>query len=35
MPGPGVGVGGFGSRWRGVVWGFSEVKLGKGIIFKM
>jgi hypothetical protein len=36
MPGPGMGVGGLGSRrWGGRDRGFSEGKLGKGIIFEM
>jgi hypothetical protein len=35
MPGPGVGVGGLGSRGGGGDRGFSEGKLGKGITFEM
>ena len=34
MPGPGMGVGGLGSR-EGGDRGFSEGKLGKGITFEM
>jgi hypothetical protein len=36
MPGPGMGVGGLGSRGRGGEdRGFLEGKLGKGIAFEM
>jgi hypothetical protein len=35
MPGPGMGVGGLGSRGRGGVREFSEEKQGKGITFEM
>jgi hypothetical protein len=36
MPGPGMGVGGLGSRGMGGEdRGFSEGKLGKGITFEM
>jgi hypothetical protein len=36
MPGPGMGVGGLGSRgrWKGIG-GFLDGKLGKGITFEM